>query len=182
LREPELTTGSLPLSLIGLPGSGKSAIGREAARRLDVPFADCDKVVEQRAGCTISRLFERDGEPAFRDLEAEVLESLLTAGPSVVATGGGAVLRARNRELLRMHGTCVYLNATPGLLWKRLRRDRRRPLLQVEDAQARLLQLAEEREPLYRETAAIVVDVDRLSFERLVDAVIDKVRMAPRLP
>jgi shikimate kinase len=81
-----------------------------------------------------------------------------------------------------MRSTCVYLNATPELLWKRLRRDRRRPLLQVEDGKARLLQLAEEREPLYRETAAVVVDVDRLSFERLVDAVIAKVRAAPRTP
>jgi shikimate kinase len=180
LRESELTVGHLPLSLIGLPGSGKSAIGREAARRLDVPFADCDKVVEQRAGCTIARLFERDGEQAFRDLEAEALASLMNEGPSVVATGGGAVLRAGNRELLRTRSTCVYLNARPELLWKRLRRDRRRPLLQVEDAEARLHQLAEEREPLYRETAAIVVDVQGLSFERLVDTVLDQVKASSR--
>lgn len=168
--------------MIGLPGSGKSAIGREAARRLDVPFADCDKIVEQRAGCTIARLFERDGEQVFRDLEAEALTSLMDGRPSVVATGGGAVLRASNRELLRTRSTCVYLKAEPELLWTRLRRDRRRPLLQVENPQARLHQLAEEREPLYREAASIVVDIHGLSFDRLVDTILDKVRAASYLP
>lgn len=176
MLEPELTASAFPLSLIGLPGSGKSAIGKEAARRLDVPFADCDKFVEQRAGCSIARLFEHDGELAFRELEAEALATLIGAGASVIATGGGAVLRADNRTLLRTRSTCVYLNAPPDLLWKRLRRDRRRPLLQVENAEARLHQLAEEREPLYRETAAIVVDVAGLSFDRIVDTVLDRVK------
>lgn len=141
-----------------------------------MPFADSDKIVEQRAGCSIARLFERDGEQAFRDLEAEALASLVAGGPLVIATGGGAVLRAGNRELLRTRTTCIYLNAAPELLWKRLRRDRRRPLLQGENAEARLYQLAEEREPLYRETAAIVVDIQGLSFDRLVDTVLEKVR------
>ena len=105
MRESELTVGPLPISLIGLPGSGKSAIGKEVARRRDVPFADCDKVVEQRAGCSITRLFERDGEPAFRELEADVLRELVAAGPGVIATGGGAVLRPDNRELLAHRST-----------------------------------------------------------------------------
>ncbi len=163
-----------------MPGCGKSAVGKEAARRLEVPFADCDKVVEQRAGCSIARLFERDGEPVFRELEAEALAALMAAGPSVIATGGGAVLRADNRLLLSTSSTCVYLNAPAELLWKRLRRDRRRPLLQVENAEARLHQLAEEREPLYRETAAIVVDVVGLSFDRIVDTVLDRVKTSSR--
>lgn len=176
MRESELTVRAFPLSLIGLPGSGKSAIGREAARRLDVPFADCDKVVEQRAGCSIALLFEREGEPAFRELEAATLAALVEAGPSVIATGGGAVLRADNRTLLRTHSTCVYLHASVELLWKRLRRDRRRPLLQVDNPEARLHQLAEEREPLYRETAAIIVDVAGLSFDRIVDTLLVRVK------
>jgi len=159
-----------------MPGSGKSTIGRELARRLDVPFADCDKVVEQRAGCSIALLFEREGEPAFRDIEAETLAALVEAGRSVIATGGGTILRADSRTLLRTRSTCVYLNAPVELLWKRLRRDRRRPLLQVENAEARLHQLAEEREPLYRETATIVVDVAGLSFDRIVDSVLARVK------
>lgn len=159
-----------------MPGSGKSTVGRELARRLDVPFADCDKVIEQRAGCSIARMFDRPGEPAFRELEAETLAALLAAGPLVIATGGGAVLRADTRTLLRTRSACVYLNASVELLWKRLRRDRRRPLLQVENAEARLHQLAEEREPLYRETATIVVDVAGLSFDRIVDTVLISVK------
>jgi shikimate kinase len=178
LRESELTPGALPLSLIGLPASGKSAVGREAARRLAVPFADCDKFVEQRAGCSIARLFERDGEPAFRELEAQAIVELLEAGTSVIATGGGAVLRADNREHLRTRSTCVYLNSPIDLLWKRLSRDRRRPLLQVDDPEQRLRQLAEERDPLYRETAAIVVDVAGLSFDAIVEAVVERATRA----
>lgn len=164
--------GVTVISLIGLPGSGKSVIGAEAARRLEVPFVDCDKVVEQRAGCSIAHFFERHGEPAFRRLEAEVLVMTIGDGPSVVATGGGAVLRSDNRALLKTRSICVYLSAPLELLWKRLQRDRRRPLLQVDDAEVRLAQLSEERDPLYRETASIVVDVRGLSFSRIVDTVL----------
>ena len=102
-------------------------------------------------------------------MEAKALVELVDAGPSVVATGGGAILRPDNRALLSTQSTCVYLNAPLELLWKRLKRDRRRPLLQVDDAEQRLRQLADEREPLYRETAAVVVDVGGLSFDRIVD-------------
>ena len=167
-----------PVTLIGLPGSGKSAIGKETARRLDVPFADCDKWVEQRAGCSIAKLFERDGEPAFRALETEALTELIEMGRSVIATGGGAVLAERNRALLATRSLCVYLDAPHDLLWKRLKRDRRRPLLQVEHAEERLRQLRVKREPLYRQTAAIVVDVSALSFDRIVDVVVTGVREA----
>ena len=161
-----------------MPGSGKSTVGEEVARRLDVPFFDCDKVVEQRTGCTIARLFERDGEAAFRDLESAALASLIDGGPSVIATSGGAVLRPDNRALLRTRSTCIFLDAPAALLWKRLRRDRRRPLLQVENAEARLYELAEERGPLYRETAAVFLDIDMLSFDRIVDTVVAHVKAA----
>ena len=100
------------VSLIGLPGCGKSAIGKEVARRLERPFVDSDKVIESRAGCTIASLFEHEGEAAFREREAQVLASLVEAGRSVIATGGGAVLRADNRELLRTRTICVFLNAS----------------------------------------------------------------------
>jgi shikimate kinase len=180
LPEPELTFGVLPLSLIGMPGSGKSSVGREVAKRLGRPFVDCDRVVEQRAGCTIARLFERDGEAAFRDLEAEVLMSLLEDRASVVATGGGTVLRAVNRELLRTRSQCVFLDASPAFLWQRLRRDRRRPLLQVADPEARLRELFVEREPLYRETAHIVIEVESTPFDRLIGAIVGYVEPATR--
>jgi len=161
--------------LIGLPGSGKSALGKEAARRLGVPFADCDREIERAQGCTIAQLFEHHGEAAFRDREAETLAALVDAGPSVIATGGGAVLRADNRELLRTRTVCVFLNAGHELLWRRLRRDRRRPLLQVDAPEARLRELRAEREPLYRETAHVVVEVDGLPFDRLVEEIVRRV-------
>jgi shikimate kinase len=175
LPEPELTGQRLPCSLVGLPGSGKSALGKEAARRLGVPFADCDREIEREYGCTIAQLFEHHGESAFREREAETLAALVNAGPSVIATGGGAVLRADNRELLRTRTVCVFLHAGHDLLWRRLRRDRRRPLLQVGDPEARLRELRAEREPLYRETAHVVVEVDGLPFDRLVDEIVLRV-------
>ena len=177
MPEPELTSQRLPCSLVGLPGSGKSAVGKEAARRLGVPFADCDRAIERESGCTIAELFERSGEAVFREREAATLAALIDAGPSVIATGGGAVLRSDNRDLLRTHTVCVFLHAGHDLLWNRLRRDRRRPLLQVANPEARLRELRAEREPLYRETAHIVVETEGLPFSRLVDEVVRRVAM-----
>jgi shikimate kinase len=155
-----------------MPGSGKSTVGKAVARRLGLPFVDCDLSIERRIGCSILEFFERNGEDAFRDLEMETLAALVLDGPSVIATGGGIVLRERNRELLRARTRCVYLCAPLELLWERLRRDRRRPLLQVADPQARLRTMASEREPLYRETAEFMIETEGLSFRRLVDAVV----------
>jgi len=159
-----------------MPGSGKSTIGKAVARRLGLPFVDCDVSIERRVGCSIAAFFERQGEDAFRELEMETLASLVMGAPSVLATGGGIVLRERNRELLRAHTRCVYLCATTDLLWERLRRDRKRPLLQVADPQMRLRAMAAEREPLYRDTAELVIDTDGLSFHRLVDRVVQHLR------
>jgi len=161
-----------------MPGSGKSAIGKAVARRLGLPFVDCDLSIERRVGCSIAEFFERKGEDAFRTLEMETIASLVLSGPSVLATGGGIVLRESNRELLRTRTRCVYLCATPELLWGRLRRDRRRPLLQVADPQARLHAMFEEREPLYRETAEIVITTEGLSFHHLVDDVVQRLGTA----
>ncbi|HSC63028.1 MAG TPA: shikimate kinase, partial [Caldimonas sp.] len=130
------------------------------------------------AGCTIASLFEHEGQGAFREREAQTLAALVSKGRSVIATGGGAVLRPDNRELLRTRTVCVFLDASHDLLWKRLRRDRRRPLLQVADPEARLRELSAERDPLYRETAHIVVQTDGLTFTRLVDEVARRIEVA----
>ena len=165
-----------------MPGSGKSTIGKAVARRLGLPFVDCDVSIERRVGCSIAAFFEREGEDAFRDLEMETFASLVLGGPSVLATGGGIVLRERNRELLRERTRCVYLCASPELLWERLRRDRKRPLLQVADPERRLRAMAVERGPLYRETAELVIETDGLSFHRLVDRVEKHLRPAGQQP
>jgi shikimate kinase len=162
----------VPIALIGMPGSGKSAIGKAAAKRLALSYADCDQAIERRAGCSIAEFFSANGEQAFRELESDMLTTLVDDSRSVIATGGGVVLRPANRELLRSRTCCVYLRASSELLWKRLRNDRRRPLLQVADPQARLRQMHAERAPLYEEVAHLVIDTDGLPFARIVDEVV----------
>ena len=148
------------ISLVGLPGVGKSTAGRRLANHLGVDFIDCDALIEQRLGEAISPWFVREGEAAFRDLEEVVLLEAIGRAPSsgaVIATGGGVVLRESNRRLLRNRTVCVWLDAKPEMLFERLSRGKKRPLLHVADPKGRLLELAKQREPLYRETAAIVV-------------------------
>ena len=160
------------VALVGMPGSGKSAIGKATAKRLSLSYADCDQALERRAGCSIAAFFAASGEQAFRDLESEMLATLLDAADSVIATGGGVVLRPANRELLQTRSRCVYLRASSELLWKRLRNDRRRPLLQVADPEARLRQMHAERASLYEEVAHVVIDTDGVPFARIVDEVV----------
>ena len=168
---PPLSTG-FRVSLIGLPAVGKSTVGRRLARQLGVVFADCDTLLEQRLGCRIRDYFAAEGEDKFRDAESAMLEELVSATEGVIATGGGIVLRPRNRLLLHQHTTCVYLKADPEALFHRLRRDTRRPLLQVPDPAARLTELSAEREPLYREAATFEIETRGRSLQMLVDAII----------
>lgn len=171
----------LSISLIGLPGSGKSTVGRQLARRLHLTFADSDHVIEQRLGCSIREFFEREGEERFRDIEAEVIDQL-TQGGGVLSTGGGAVLRQTNRERLRERGKVIYLKSTPEELMRRLRHDTQRPLLQVQDPQQRLRDLYAQRDPLYRETAHFVIDTGRPSVSTLVNMIVMQLELAGALP
>lgn len=160
------------VSLIGMPGGGKSTVGRLLAGRLGLPFADVDLAIQERAGMSVSELFTQRGEPSFRALESEVLEALIAAGPSVIATGGGTVLKPENRSLLKEHTLPVYLEASLPELWRRVRRNSRRPLLQVADPHAKLAELYELRHPLYREVAAITVTTGAPSIAQVVDAIV----------
>jgi shikimate kinase len=165
------------LTLVGLPGSGKSTVGRQLARRLALPFTDSDHVIEQRLGCSIREFFAREGESAFRDVEQAVIDELAGA-EGVLATGGGAVLRAANRQRLREAGHVFYLMSTPQEIFRRIRHDQNRPLLQVEDPLARLEALFEERDPLYRETAQFVIENARPSVPTLVNMIVMQLDMA----
>lgn len=171
------------ITLIGLPGSGKSTIGRHLARRLGVAFMDSDHVIEQRLGCSIREFFEREGEERFRDLEQKTIDQL-TAGtvPAVLSTGGGAVLRSANRVHLHERGQVVYLHALPEDIFRRLRYDKTRPLLQVEDPLKRLRSLYAERDPLYRETAHFVIETGRPSVATLVNMVVMQLELAGLVP
>jgi len=159
-------------ALVGLPGSGKSAVGRRLAGKLNLPFIDSDTVIEQRIGCSIREFFEREGEARFRDIEEEVIAGLARAGGAVVATGGGAVLRPANRQQLHGHFHVIYLRSTPEDLYRRLRHDVKRPLLQVADPLARLRELHAARDPLYRETAHEALDTGRPSLGAVVHAIL----------
>lgn len=159
------------LALIGLPGSGKSTVGRQLSRRLGLPFFDSDHVIEQHLGCSIREFFEREGEDRFRDVEESVLDQLSSKQEGVLSTGGGAVLRPANRRLLRERCRVVYLNSSPDELFRRLRHDVNRPLLQVADPLNRLRDLHRLRDPLYRESAHFVIETGKPSVSTLVDMI-----------
>lgn len=170
------------LSLVGMPGSGKSTVGRQLARRLGLPFFDSDQRIEQRLGCSIREYFAREGEPAFRDVEEQVLADLSRGPTAVVATGGGAVLREANRRHLREAGRVIYLRSSPDELFRRLRHDTQRPLLQVADPLGKLRALYAERDPLYREAAHFQIETGRPSVPTLVNIILMQLELAGVLP
>jgi shikimate kinase len=133
-------------------------------------------------GCSIRDYFEREGEVAFRNVEEEVIRELSQAEAGVLATGGGVVLRPVNRERLRQAGHVIYLRSTPEEVFRRLRRDRNRPLLQVDDPLARLRSLYEERDPLYRETAHFAIETGRPSVRTLVNMIVQQLELAGVIP
>jgi shikimate kinase len=143
--------------LVGLMGAGKTTIGRQLAKRLNRLFLDSDHEIEARTGVKIPTIFEIEGESGFRRRESQVLGELAQEAAIVLATGGGVVLDADNRRILRESGWVAYLDVPPVLLAGRTRNDRSRPLLQVEDPLARLESLYIVRDPLYREIAHFVV-------------------------
>lgn len=161
-----------------MPGGGKSTVGRHLARRLDRRFHDSDHEIERRIGCSIRVFFEREGEARFRDVEEEVIADLATERDAVIATGGGAVLRERNRDALRAHAQVIYLRSTPEELFRRLRHDTHRPLLQVADPMRRLRDLYTERDPLYRRTAHFVIETGRPSVPTLVNMILMQLELA----
>ena len=166
------------IALVSMPGGGKSTVGRHLARRLNWDFVDSDSVIEHRVGSSIRSFFEREGEARFRDIEQEVIAEWADAPNSVLATGGGAVLREANRLMLRQHAIVVYLRSTPEDLFRRLRNDSKRPLLQVADPLARLRELYSVRDPLYREAAHFSVDTGRPSVPTLVNMILMQLELA----
>jgi len=169
---------SLSIIFVGLPGSGKTTIGRQLARRLDLPFVDSDHVIEHQLGCSIREFFAREGEDSFRDVEAQVLDDLTQTHHGVIATGGGAVLRPANRRRLHERGQVVYLRSTPEDVFRRVRHDKARPLLQVDDPLSRLRALFEARDPLYREAAHFVIETGRPSVATLVNMITMQLELA----
>jgi shikimate kinase len=167
-----------------MPGSGKSTVGRHVARHLQLPFVDTDHLIEQRIGCSIRAYFEMHGEPAFRDVEAQVIDGVTSEKEArVIATGGGSVLRESNRTALHERTRVFYLRSSPEDLARRLRHDTHRPLLQgAADPAKRLRTLFQERDPLYRRCAHFVIETGRPSVHTLVSMVLMQIELAGLAP
>ncbi len=169
--------GKRNVFLIGPMGSGKTAVGKALARMLGYPFYDSDREIERRTGVDIPFIFEKEGEPGFREREREAIDALTVLDPVVLATGGGAILRPENRRCLAERGCVVYLETSVAQQANRVRRGQNRPLLANVDPLTKLLELNTARAPLYAEIADFTVTTDG----RRVRGVADEIaRILPR--
>ena len=168
----------MSIALVGMPGSGKSTVGRHLARQLGLRFVDSDTEIERRIGMPIKDYFAQQGEDSFRDQEQAVIDELSAQPDILLATGGGAVLRPSNRDALHSRTHVFYLRSTPEELHRRLRHDTHRPLLQVEDPLRRLRDLYRDRDPLYRRTAHFVVEAVRPSVPALMSIILMQLELA----
>jgi shikimate kinase len=159
--------------LVGFMGAGKTTVGRVLARRLGWRYCDSDKVIETKAGKTVSEIFSSHGEPRFRDLESETLLSLAGKEKQVVATGGGAVMREENMRAMKKGGVTVYLKAPMSVIWERIKHSRTRPLLSVDNPFEAAEELLRKRIPFY-ETADITVDTSQLTPEEAADEIMKR--------
>jgi shikimate kinase len=164
--------------LIGFMGSGKTAVGRRVAEQMRFQFVDTDSLIVSRAGMDIPAIFARHGEERFREMETAALESLSTLDRCVISTGGGIVMRERNRELLRALGVVVWLTADEDTIFERVSRNTKRPLLQTENPRETVSQLLAARRPIYTAAADATVDTTGLSHASAAKAVIAEARRA----
>ncbi len=156
------------LVLVGMMGSGKTTVGRALAKHLGKEFVDSDEAIQQRTGVTIPHIFDIEGEPGFRVREAAAIAELVKRDDLVIATGGGAVLDEKNRELMQQNAVVIYLKASVHDLWQRTRHDRNRPLLQTDDPHAKLTELLQQRDGLYQQVADLVVQSSKQSAHSLM--------------
>ena len=161
--------------LIGPMGAGKSSIGKQLALTTRKQFLDSDSEIEKRTGVKIELIFDIEGESGFRKREVQILKELTVINNVVLATGGGAVLMEENRGVLREHGTVIYLKASPELLMSRTEKDRGRPLLQTDNRMQRIIELLEDREPLYVETADYIINTEENSIKQVVKQIRERI-------
>ena len=160
------------LFLIGPMGAGKTTLGRIIANELGYPFFDSDRVIEERTGVDIPTIFDYEGEQGFRDRESKIINELTQLKKVVLATGGGAVLRKENRDRLAQRGFVIYLKVSVKSQLERTSRDKSRPLLQIEDPEAKLRELADARRPLYEGTCDFSVHTDERHMRTLKSCII----------
>ena len=159
--------------LIGLMGTGKTTVGRQLSRKLKMTFYDSDRVIEERTGADIPLIFEKEGEAGFRKREVTVIDELTQQKNIILATGGGAILDAANRNNLINRGTVFYLKSNLQTLIQRTGKDKNRPLLNADEpAEVILKRLLEQRGPLYEETADYVIETANNSIHSVIQAII----------
>jgi len=167
---------NINIFLVGLMGAGKTTIGRQIANELSLDFFDSDHEIENRTGVTITHIFDIEGEAGFRKRETAMLDELTEKKGIVLATGGGAILKPENRQFLMSRGTTIYLYANIDTLVERTSKDRNRPLLQTDDPRQKLQELFDIRDPLYRETADIIIDTGKDSVRLAIKEILEKLR------
>ncbi|MDP3007454.1 MAG: shikimate kinase AroK [Methylococcales bacterium] len=166
--------------LIGLMGAGKTTIGRQLARTLKLPFYDSDKAIEESTGVDIPTIFEFEGEEGFRDREQKMIQQLTKMDGIVLATGGGAILREENRQLLKENGFIVYLQCSVDRILERTRRDTQRPLLNTAEPRERIESLFAQREPLYLACADYKIDTGVLQSKVVVNHILEEYKSVHR--
>lgn len=171
------------LVLIGYRGSGKTAVARALAERLGWPWYDADEAVERLAGKSIAQIFAEDGEPAFRNWEAQVVDELSARPDCILALGGGAVLSGANRAAIARQGQVAWLTASPETLWRRIQADAttaaRRPNLTIAGGITEIIATLAARAPLYRQCAHVVVDTEQRTPAEIADAILAECRLTP---
>ena len=170
-----MTTLGRTVALVGMMGAGKSSVGRRLATRLGVPFKDADSEIEMAAGCSVSEIFERYGEPAFRDGERKVIARLLEEPPLILATGGGAFIDPQTRTRLKEHTVTVWIKAPVEVLINRVSRRGNRPLLQTANPRETLERLLTQRTPIYSE-ADLSIESDEGPHSAAVDLILDALK------
>jgi shikimate kinase len=167
------------VALIGFMGTGKSSVGRLVAEQLHFTFVDTDELIEQRAGKTISRIFEENGEAAFREYERQVVDELRNLKHAIVSTGGGLGASEENLASLKQHALVVCLWASPQIIWRRVRTQTHRPLLQGDDPKSKIRELLAVREPFYRQ-ADVLVNTEVRSAKEVAQHVAHEFHLATR--
>lgn len=170
--------------LVGPMGAGKTTIGRRLAKLRGMAFIDCDDHIQECTGVDIPYIFEKEGEPGFRQREEKAIDELTLLPNVVMATGGGAVLSDQNRKHLRSRGLVIYLEASVQQQWQRTRRSKHRPLLQTENPKAKLQALFDIRDPLYRQIADIILitDGNTRGLAKKLNKLVDQNRDRPDQP
>ncbi|MFK7909546.1 MAG: shikimate kinase [Akkermansiaceae bacterium] len=164
--------------LIGFMGSGKSTIGRVLRKKIGYKLVDTDHVIEKDTSTSISNLFKNQGEDAFRDMETELLKNMIhqRCNEHIISTGGGMVIREKNRLLLRELGFVVWLTCPPEDILARTSRNSNRPLLQCDDPMAAITRLLDERTPMYEETAHLRINTAGLEFDEVACGILESAR------